>query len=550
MRFSSRSKINIRVSLIVLLTLVGVFAAHGVGATTASAASSPSYSVTKGVLTNGSATSLMRLGTGSLTATSPSLRLLVNRSVPSSPFAGLSMPHASDTPIVRKGGLLRNFNGISSVDSFKANGLDVEPPDQGLCVGRGVVTEIVNLAVTVYSPDGKGLAGPGNLNTFFKEPSREFLSDPRCFFDKSTQTFFFSVLAIDTTPSGGIGNASHLDIAVLPTLSTGRVFRIDATDLDHAGCPCLGDYPILGIDQYNVYLSTVEFGLHSSVFNGAQVYAVSKSQLIALSGPINFVHFSGLTSAGFPIFRLAPALTYGSSNAEYLLNSIPFNSIDNRLGLWAITNRQAVTQGGIPDLSGTLLTSETYAVPNPAPAPGGRLLDTNPDSVNQLQVINGNLWASISSALLIPGSSGPRNGVAWFEVHPQLQGQFIKGGTIRDQGYVASKTVDLLYPDIHQSTDGTVAMVVSVTGTTTNPSVGYLFRSAAAHAAFGQVRIAAVGATTDNGTTCSSGLCRWGDYSAAQIDPSSSNIWFAIEYIPGTSSPRANWGTRVFEVSA
>src|SRR5574342_413500 len=133
MRFSSRAKICIRISFIVLLTLVRVFTALGVGATTASAASSPSYSATKGVLTGGSATSLMRLDTGIVTATSPSLRLFVNRSVPSagygSPLPGLSIPHASDTPMVSKGELLHNFNGISSVDSFKANGSDVEPPD-------------------------------------------------------------------------------------------------------------------------------------------------------------------------------------------------------------------------------------------------------------------------------------------------------------------------------------------------------------------------------------------------------------------------------------
>ena len=102
-----------------------------------------------------------------------------------------------------------------------------------------------------------------------------------------------------------------------------------------AGCPCFGDYPILGLDQYNVYLSTVEFGLHSPAFNGAQVYAVSKSQLVALSAPVNFVHFSNLISAGFPAYRVAPALTYGSADAEYLLNSIPFTSLDNRLELWA-----------------------------------------------------------------------------------------------------------------------------------------------------------------------------------------------------------------------
>ena len=28
-----------------------------------------------------------------------------------------------------------------------------------------------------------------------------------------------------------------------------RIFRVDTTNPDHAGCPCLADYPILGVDK-------------------------------------------------------------------------------------------------------------------------------------------------------------------------------------------------------------------------------------------------------------------------------------------------------------
>ena len=46
---------------------------------------------------------------------------------------------------------------------------------------------------------------------------------------------------------------------------------------------------------------------------------------------------------------------------------------------------------------------------------------------------------------------------------------------------------------------------------------------------------------------------RWGDYSAAILDPAAGAVWMATEYIPPLASQtpdrRRNWGTRVFEVS-
>ena len=51
--------------------------------------------------------------------------------------------------------LLHNFNGVSAVDSINVNGFDVEPPDQGLCVGNGYVVEPVNLALTIFHPTAR-----------------------------------------------------------------------------------------------------------------------------------------------------------------------------------------------------------------------------------------------------------------------------------------------------------------------------------------------------------------------------------------------------------
>ena len=47
------------------------------------------------------------------------------------------------------------------------------------------------------------------------------------------------------------------------------------------------------------------------------------------------------------------------------------------------------------------------------------------------------------------------------------------------------------------------------------------------------------------------GEARWGDYSAAVLDPSGNGIWLATETIPAPAlqSPVDNWGTEVWEIS-
>jgi hypothetical protein len=263
---------------------------------------------------------------------------------------------------------LHNFNGVSSVDSVKLNqGTDIEPPDQGLCVGNGYVVEPVNEAITVYSPNGTIIKGPIGLPTFFNEPpifsatyGTDVQGDVRCYFDPTTNTWFASQLFLTTTATP---NVSHFDIAVNPSgnpTTPWKIYHFDTTDNSVAGCPCFGDQPLFGIDQYNIYISTNEFGITSSAFNGSQIYAISKSQLIAEASKVNFVHFRNLNIDGNVAFSIEPAISQDSTvPAEYFLDSLDFSgTFANHIGVWAMTNQQCVTSGGCtPTLSSTVINS-------------------------------------------------------------------------------------------------------------------------------------------------------------------------------------------------
>ena len=281
-----------------------------------------------------------------------------------------TLPAASAAVTAATSTLLHNFNGVSSLDSEVTNfNQRFEPPDQGLCAGNGYVIEPVNSAYRIYNTAGRSLRGPFNVNDLFDEGAAEFTSDPRCYYDASTNTWFATVLFLNASFTSG-----HLDIAVSNTGDpTGlwHQFQINTDDLGGNGCPCFGDQPRMGIDHNNIYVSTDEFSINGPEFNGGQLYAIAKSDLIAGTNPAHFVQFKDLSIGGALALSIQPALTTGSPAAEYFLNSLDPNlTFDNRIGVWAMSHGERVATGGTPTLTRRVITSEPYGLP-PAAAQKG-----------------------------------------------------------------------------------------------------------------------------------------------------------------------------------
>jgi hypothetical protein len=467
-----------------------------------------------------------------------------------------AVPHAGAATITSApGSLLQNFNGISSRDSGAVNfGQEFEPPDQGLCVGNGFVVEMVNSAFTVYRPNGAKVIGPFNVNDPFNEGAFEFTTDPRCHYDAATNTWFATVAFISADST-----KSHLDVAVNnsgdPT-QVWKTYQIDTTSLGgktgpkHNGCPCFGDQPTLGIDAYNLYVTTNDFSILGPEFNGAQIYAISKSDLVNLSPGPHFVHFDNLDIGGAQAATIQPALTTGNPSAEYFLNALdPNGTFDQRIGVWALTGRSGIANGQKPKLSSLVLTSEAYGIPPSAEQKGSATpIDAGDDRMQQTQYIDGNVWGALGTSVTIPGDPAARAGVAWFKVRPALSGSVLSPTTsLAAQGYLAATGTYLMYPGIQAAHNGTTAMVVSASGKNRYPSAAYSVMPTGA-TQFGNVRVAAAGTTNydPNGG-------RWGDYSWAVLDPSGKSIWMATEYVPPkpsqTADGRRNWGTRVFDAA-
>jgi hypothetical protein len=555
MHFSTRSKVGSLLSILVLVTIVSAFILNGLFFHTnvTRAAGAPDDTATKGMLTPSATVNLKKLPTANLShVTRTHLARRGRHSHQASVASSGSNGQISSSPITHKtDGLVKKFNGVSSLDSEVTNfGAEFEPPDQGLCVGNGFVVEPVNSAFTIYRTNGSVVAGPFNVNVLFNEGLKEFTSDPRCYFDKSTNTWFATILFISSDNTIG-----RTDLAVNtsgdPTTNW-TVYHINGTDVGGPGCPCFGDQPLLGIDQKNIYISTNEFSILGPQFNGAQIYAISKSDLVALAKTVHFVHFANLNIGGALAASVQPAITNGASNAEYFMNALDaFGTFDNRIGVWAITNRDAVSKGKFPTLSNVLITSEPYGVPPKAIQKGSSsTLDSGDDRMQQVQYINGDLWGALGTAVTIPNDTAPRAGIAWFKVRPQLDtnGKLIRGAKIVKQSYVASLGNYLIYPAIQASPNGTAAIVMTLSGPNYYPSVVFTKMQSGKNA-FGLIHIALNGTGPYDPTAT-----RWGDYSFAVLDPNGKYFWMATEYIPPVSSQTTdrirNWGTAVIEVSA
>jgi hypothetical protein len=577
MRFSSLAKTRILPLLVMILTIVSAFLVAVVSRGLPSHASGPAISTFQGThgIIKRAATSQFPSHRTSTDPSPPRLSPshLDHGGVTTVSGLGSHAPHATDPGMdMDESQLLHNFHGLHSVDSFRVNGFVQEPPDQGLCVGTllrsTVVGEIINSVVAFYTPNGSLFGPQENLNVFFAEPVTEEMIDPRCVFDLTTNTWFFTSLALAPTTTL---LPNHVDILALHLNLSASIFRVDVTfPHNTAGrCPCQGDQPKLGIDEQNVYITVDQFNAAETLETGDTLIALSKSQLVAGASVVNIAEFHNLSLAGIGVTALQPAITYDDSNIEYLLNSFPFaneaqtipNTISHLLGLWAISDTQAVTAGGVPKLSATTINSEIYGFPVPALTTNGLSLATftNDSRMQQVQFINGQLWGALDSAVAVDRDPVTRDGAAWFEIQPRVESNGkVTGAQFTNQGYVAVKGKYLVYPAIETTFGGTTGISFSITSPTLNPSTGYVIRKSGSEN-FGRAHLTALGSGPDIGFTCALGFplqCRWGDYSWTALDPNGQDLWMAAEdIVPHVATHisqgkpfKTNWGTQVWAV--
>jgi hypothetical protein len=515
-----------------------------------------------------------------------------------------NVPRVSGLPVTGASGVDTRIAGLTMQDqrtSNSGNSFSLEPPDQGLCVGNGMVVEAVNNVFSIYTTGGQKVSGTESFAPFFNNGAPEivrhpdgtatfgpFMSDPKCYYDPDLGRFFMTELQLGLDPdTGDFTGDSFEDIAVsktsTPTTNAADWFlyrinvRNDGTQgtPDHPGCPCLGDQPLIGADRYGFYVSTNEFPIFENGFNGAQVYAFDKAALASGTMKVQRIEQVNPPLAEGVAYSVQPAtsptVTQWSGEAggtEYFLSALEFTGgFDNRIATWALTNTSSLATAS-PDvhLSHAVIHSEVYGLPPQAEQKAGptpqatalhakeNLIASNDDRMNQVVYADGRLWSGLNTAVKTPNNHVTA-GIAYFVVSASADAGTGVSATMDHQGYVAANGQSTIFPAIGVRPDGTAVMVFTLTGKRYFPTAAEVHLGSSGAITSGIERLADGVVPADGFTGYpafdGNGVERWGDYSAAVAD-SSGRVWVATEYIPGTFGfPQfiANWGTYVASVT-
>lgn len=440
----------------------------------------------------------------------------------------------------------------------RANGAESAPSPQGVsgpaCTTNvstgfapsdihGAASPLVQVVVTnvdigVYNRATCALISRVSLKTFFNRTSAtETLFDPRVIFDKSTGRFFVTVESRDSTNTDQFqffavsttNNASAFFKYTI-TLSAGNVrFCKTATN-------SFWDYPNVGSNARRWLITANDFG---TTVSGA-LLDIDKAPTLT-GGTVSFGCFAGLPS------NIAPPIVLDSSTTATILSpgSGSGNSISRRDLVLGLT-------GPSTDL---IFTRPSYPVPAWTSSAGG----VQPNG-QRLDALDGRFQsASIQS-----------RGLLW-NVHTINQSGFARARLYRltNASTTLSPAPSLIFDPITTASDdifnpsvatgsGLVNAPIFITATRTvrnSAAQGNAFmimfygpNASATDWVVSGIRYSGVAIATTNGvTSCNTSsrlVCRWGDYSATQVDPSSSGRGLGWSQVnPGPGTTQFDWAT-------
>lgn len=463
------------------------------------------------------------------------------------PPAGTSSGGSHSDADLRGGGPAQSvgvsFNGLTITQS-----LEVIPPDSTGDIGPSQYVVCTNGRIRAYDKTG-GLSGLDTSITVFFSSVRNGsgVSDPRVRFDRTSNRWFVTAINLQIP--------SRVMIAVSdgPTISSTSSFTFFFFVHDQVGSTPnsdtngLFDYPSLGVDANALYIGG---NIFAPSFTGTTGHVVRKSSLLA-GGPIVVTAFRQLATS----FGAGPFAPQGVSNDDTAATQGffigPDNSVFSRLVLRRVSN-----PGGSPSISGNLnILVPTTSFPSSVPVLGStRPLDALDDRIFQGTIfkndVTGNrtLWAAQNIRVSTAGigtNTGNRVAVRWYELEnlsatPSL-GQV---GTVFDSA--ASNFDRFWMPTIAMSRQGHAVMGCSVGGDARRAEIAFTGRLESDPQGTMSDPVIAQ-STLFNYNVQTSGVQRWGDYSATSVDPSDGmTIWTAQEYTNLTNS----WAVRVIELLA
>src|SRR5882762_2884237 len=399
------------------------------------------------------------------------------------------------------------------------------PPDTNGTVGATQYVQWVNTSFAVFNKTtGALVAGPTAGNTLWSGFGGGCQSnndgDPIVLYDKQAQRWIFSQFSVSTTP--------YLQCLAVSTSS-------DATGTYNRYSFQYGnfdDYPKMGVWADGYYETFNMF--NGNTFVGADACAYNRAAMLAGQAATQVCFQQGSSVGGLLPSDLDGNTPPPTGSPNYML----FYGT-NTLNLYKF-HVDFATPANSTFTGPTVINVAAFS-----PLCGGGTCVPQPGTTQQLDSLADRLMYRLAyrnfgthESLVVNHSVSVSSGggVRWYEIQnpsgtPALaqQGTFAPDSNYRWMGSIATD----------QAGDMAVGYSVS-NGTSIFPSIAYTGHASTDPAGTMQAEVNLVSGTGSQTT----GLSRWGDYSAMQVDPvDDCTFWYTQEYIKTNGT--FNWNTRI-----
>ncbi len=447
---------------------------------------------------------------------------------------GVVSPAKSD-PVVQKE-VRPNVSATKGIDFDGIGAQGFAPSDVNLAIGPNHIVQTVNVRLAVYNKSGALLSGPTNFTTFFAPVGGNCAaraSDPIVNYDRLADRWVISDVGISASGT----NFSEC-VAVSKTNDPTGAYTL----YNFSFGTNLNDYPKLGVwptASNGAYLATYNIFAGGAVFTGAQLCGFDRTKMLA-----------GNAGAA-QICKMTP-----NNEGGYLPSDLdgPTPPTDGTPGLFV--SWQTNSPGSLFFRKLTMnfgAGTATLSAPISIPVADFALSCGNGFSACVPQLGTTQKLDSLGDRLMyrmpfrkfpdhervvinhdVDGGGG-RVAVRWYELL-----DLSTAPTVNQQGTFAPDTTYRWMGSMAMDKSNNIAVGYSASSSTINPAIRFTGRVPGDPAGTLQTEDSILVGTGSQ----TSGLSRWGDYTALQVDPTDDCMfWYTNQYEKVNGS--FNWFTRI-----
>src|SRR5215210_2706400 len=406
------------------------------------------------------------------------------------------------------------------------------PPDTNGAVGREKLMVALNSNYVIQRKSDGAVLSTVSMKTFWSAVGAQHPFDPRVLYDPYSDRWLATAASDPLLPS------SLILYGISDTGDPQGTWHLYAIDADPTNATW-ADFPTLGFNRTKVAIALNMFASGSGMYVRGRLIVLDYASLRAGSGgnPVVLPVEGG--------FARRPAVTYSpTETTPYLVEHVESMAATYRF--WALDGTTLTLVGGAPrtnPLGG-------WATPGPGnvlPQEDGSGVDAGDARVGNVVFRNGHVYYAQTIGLPPGGTGyGVRTAVQWVEL--DRSGAFVQGGRVEDpRANPWNGGHSYAFGSLAVNAQDDVLVGFSEFESDDFVDAGYAFR--AGSDAPGTMRAAA---TLKHGEgpyekTRETGRNRWGDYSAASVDPSDDHsLWTVQEYArqpAGLRDDSGRWGT-------